>query len=222
MEAWKNVSTLSIDIFFKELLFAAGASKQCCRQMLERPSESGRAELFFNPRDKSVSRLSKDLHNQQLLPGSRLEDVVDEFMKSFVNGLKLQSIVARPYNRVQSGTKDKITIPLFQWISELFVEVGQSVYFGEKLAQIDPNFVTTLLKFDYLSWQLLYQLPHLLCREVHSARIDMIESLTTYFDCPYEQRKGNVWFTEAYEKELRASGMESKDVAVVFLLIAWG
>ena len=221
-EAFKNSKTLSMDIFLEEVMQACGASKDSRTKMFQSPLETGRSAIFPNPKQNALARLSKDMHNHQLLPGPRLDGITENFINTFQHQLEVSSIRSNRYCQPQPHSDGSFVVSFYDWISTLFVEAGQIAYFGEDLGRIDPNFIETFLKFDHLSWQFLYRLPNLLCPDVHSTKEKMIASLTTYFELPEEQRTGDVWFTKAYERELRASGVSTQDIAMIYMLIYWG
>ena len=220
--AYKTVSSLSLDSFVETQLLKVGASKECVRLMSLAPSELGRQEIFPNPRDKPLLRLARDLHLHQLYPGPELDDLEGRFSSHFDRKMTVEPILMESGCCTAESTKEMIILPLEAWIIKLFAEPGQTAYFGTQLGSLDPGFIPESLVFDDLSWQFLLQYPQLLSKRFHAAKSRMHSSLKKYFDLPPEDRQGEVWWTKALEREMRALGVGSNDIAAVMVLIYWG
>ena len=217
-DAYKNTTHLSFDDFVKLMMGRLGSSPQSIKAMFAPlgPDKEG----FPNPKGRPLGRLARDLHVQQLYPGEDLAMLCRKFTESFQDQLDIDKIAASaPYAQVD----DKgVVVPLMTWASDMFARGGQLAYFGEKLGEIDPELTWTFIDFDELSWQVLYQYPRLISRQMHAARDRMIDALENFFSIPAAERGETAWFTHAMEKEMRLVGINTHDIATMMNTIYWG
>ena len=218
-DAYKNTSTLSFNIFVQEMMKACGSSKEVVRKMYQALDRDKQG--FPNPHGKPLATLARELHIHQLFPGEQLEYLGNKFIAYFEENLDL-TMIARERFYASSCGDEEVVVPLMIWASDFFTNAGQRVYFGDKLSELDPDLTWTFLEYDQLSWQILYQYPGFLCKQMRSARDKLISSLERYFDLPMEQRTGDAWFTKAMEREMRQIGMTTKDIAPMMMTIYWG
>ena len=193
--------------------------------MHQRPSEipGGKKQVFPNPRDKSLQRLSHELHLKQLSPGKNLDDLIHSFANTFYRKIEDESLGNFEFEHSLFGTGGgHYSIPLYHWIEHVFFEAGQLAYLGDEMGKINPRFSKTFSLFDDRAWQLMFKVPKLFSSEFHDAKDRLRGSLRKYFDLPYEMRSDSAWFTSNFEQEMRNSGLDSEDVASVFLPTYWG
>lgn len=178
-------------------------------------------EGFPNPHEKPLATLARGMHIHQLYPGERLDFLEKQFLTWFDNHLNIEELEkACPYSI--SSTDTAITLPLMEWCSDGFTRAGQKAYFGDALARIDPTLTKTFIVFDELSWQVLYQYPDFLAREMKQARDTITRALLKYIQLPQSHRSGDAWFTKAMENEMRALNICEEDIARMLVTIYWG
>lgn len=115
-----------------------------------------------------------------------------------------------------SQTSNRIEVPLYRWCSDYFIRLGQHVYFGKLLDQVDPSLPDTFLAFDELIWKMLYGYPSVLSRDMSIPRAQVIASLKKYFQVPQAHRgNGVAWLVNAMEDETRALGVNDDNLAVI-------
>ncbi|KAL8836816.1 MAG: hypothetical protein Q9170_002777 [Blastenia crenularia] len=217
-EAYRNIRTLSFDIFVQEMLKTLGNTAFCIDQMY-RPLPTDKAG-FPNPHSKPLATLARDMHLQQLYPGKLLDALGHEFDKLFDCYLQLDSLHDLGYAR--AGDRDSVVLPLMVWCSDVFTRAGQGAYFGPLLEEIDPQMTWKFLEFDELSYQIQFQYPKWLSTKMHKAKEAMIAGLMVYFETPQEKRHGGAWFVGAMEDEMRALGLSTYDMALLMLTEYWG
>ncbi|RYC57751.1 hypothetical protein CHU98_g8453 [Xylaria longipes] len=116
------------------------------------------------------------MHHKQLFPGQN-PDVLEQVMTNwFDRQLHLTVLQKLCASHSPSTTEHFIEVPLVKWCSELFTHAGEEAYFGDTLQQIEPDMATVFLRYDDLSWQVLYQYPRVLSRTMHAA-IDRIQGI---------------------------------------------
>ncbi|KAK3303785.1 putative cytochrome p450, partial [Chaetomium strumarium] len=223
-EAYRNTDTLSFNEFVQAMMRACGNSESCVRAMYT-PLPRDKAG-FPNPHGKPLATLARQMHIHQLYPGDNLDFLERQFYDWFVAHLESVDVIRRfcPYATAEPTTSNKnsVVVPLMEWCSDFFTRAGQKAYFGDALAGIDPELTSVFIVFDELSWQVLYQYPSFLAREMKAARDRIQRALLKYIQIPQAQRTGDAWFTKAMENEMRALGISEEDIATMLVTIYWG
>ena len=200
------------------MMRTSGSSDYVVRKMYETPDPH--KAVFPNPQNKPLAKLARELHIYQLFPGKPLDGLRGAFVEYFNRSLSLEPMSQYRYLRV--STDQAVVLPLYTWVSDLFISAGQEAYFGSMLGQVEPELTWAFLEFDDLTWQVLYEYPKILARTMIKAKSKVIAGLERYFTLPTDQRGDAAWFTPAMEKEMRNLGFDTHDVAVMMMTIYWG
>ena len=217
--AYRNTTSLSFDIFAERLMKSCGCSTQAVKTMFEVP-QSENSE-FPNPCGKRFTALTHDIHTRQLYPGENLDSMGNLFAQYFQDHLCQENIFAR-YAAPSRDSNPKSSISLWQMCSQLLVNAGQNVYFGRILSDIDPTLARTFLHFDDLSWQLLFNMPRTLSREMHQSQDKLIDALDRYFLTSSTQRQDAAWSIGVLEREMRRLGLSNRELATMMMILYWG
>ncbi|KAI0805366.1 putative cytochrome P450 [Xylaria sp. FL0064] len=185
--------SLSYDIFAIEVMRMIGVSQDGIEKAfrVEHVDKCGTQSMPA----KHLVKLCKDYQLEQLSAGNRLEKLV----ASSVDLIKLRMNINTIANQswyTSSGGPDHVTVSLYQWISDVFIEMGTRAYFGEHLHEIEPNLTRTFMKFEALSWQAMYQYPSFLCADMDKAKNRLQRAMTVYFEKPNingNTRKAPFW-----------------------------
>ncbi|KAJ4351428.1 uncharacterized protein N0V89_006770 [Didymosphaeria variabile] len=124
-------------------------------------------------------------------------------------------VLAETCNYAVMKDATQIEVPLYQWTSELFVQLGQQVYFGETLAKIDPKVHQSFLVFDELIWKILYQYPSFLSGDMAAGRGEVVAALGKYLRTPKAERSDAAWIISAMEDEMVSLGVGVEDMAII-------
>lgn len=216
--AYKNTSTLSFESFVQAMMRTSGSSEDVILKMYK-PMDPKKAN-FPNPQNKPLAKLARELHIYQLFPGKNLDSLYANFVEYFKQSLNLKTMSQYRYTRI--STDHDVVVPLYLWVSDVFVSAGQEAYFGPALAQVEPELTWAFLEFDDLTWQVLYQYPKFLASTMIRTKSKVIDGLERYFTLPTDKRPGASWFTPAMETEMRNLGFGTHDVAVMMMTIYWG
>ncbi|KAI2469099.1 cytochrome P450 [Annulohypoxylon bovei var. microspora] len=209
-EAYKNNSTLSWTEFLLEMMRTLG-NDELCVEAVANPLPRDK-DGFPNPNGKPL------LH-----PGNQLDDLERRFLRWFERHLEPDMMVETYGSSVAHKDKDvAVTVPLVQWCSEFFTLASQEAYFGPELAHIDPHLHETFIVFDELSYQILYQYPRLLAGKMRAAKAQLQHAMKAYLRLPRSKRTGNAWFTDAFETECKALGIDENQIAIMFFTVYWG
>ncbi|KAL8651011.1 MAG: hypothetical protein Q9210_003494 [Variospora velana] len=218
-EAYRNIETLSFNVFVQKMLKTAGNTPSCVEAMYT-PLPADKAG-FPNPHGKPLATLARDMHLQQLYPGEYLDVLGQAFDRFFDPHLHGDTIL-HDCAYAQAGEGASIVLPLMVWCSDVFCRAGQEAYFGPLLEQIDPEMTERFLEFDELSYQLQFQYPKWLSLKMQKAKKVLVEDLMVYFDTPQEQRHGDAWFVKTMEDEMRKLPLSTYDISVMMVTIYWG
>ncbi|KAI1870662.1 uncharacterized protein JN550_005205 [Neoarthrinium moseri] len=220
-EAYKNNSTLSWTEFLLEMMRTLG-NNEICVEAAARPLPRDK-DGFPNPHGKPLVTLARDMHIRQLHPGDQLDDLERRFLRWFERCLEPETM-AKTYgsNVAQKDQDTTVTVSLVQWCSEIFTLASQEAYFGPELAHIDPHLHETFIVFDELSYQILYQYPRLLTGKMRAAKTQLQHAMKNYLQLPPSKRTDTAWFTDAFETECKALGIDETQVALMFFTVYWG
>ena len=218
-EAYRNIKTLSFNVFVQEMLKSTGNTPFCVEAMY-RPLPADKPG-FPNPKSKSLAALARDMHLRQLYPGKDFDSLAEAFDRYFDGHLEVDNIL-RNCTYARPGESNSTVTPLMTWCSDVFTRAGQQAYFGPLLAEIDADMTWRFLEFDELSYQILFQYPKWLSTKMDKAKGALVEDLMSYFNTPQEHRHCDAWFVKAMENEMRALQLSSYDLAILMLTIYWG
>lgn len=216
-DVYRNTQTLSYEVFVQAMMRILGISEQSVQKMFKQLHKDKKG--YPNPHGKSLGILFREMHIHQLFPGENLTFLEDRFHKFFDEQLCLERLSEMRYSN-QTGP-DAVTVPLVQWCSDFFTKAGQDAYFGPKLAELDPSLTDHFIVFDELSYQVIYQYPHFLAKEMVNSKDRLINAFEQYLELPYDQRTDDAWFVKASEEEMRQLGLRAPDIAKAIMTIYW-
>lgn len=170
---------------------------------------------YPNPEGLSLGVLAQRMHVHQLHPGESMV-VLQKKVRDWINRELNFDFLAQQCTYSPSKSSTHIHLPLYEWTSDYFVRLGQYVYFGDVLDQVDPDYPTAYIVFDEVIWKMLYQYPSFLCRDMTAPRDQMMASLKAYFQIPPSQRRDQAaWIINAMEDEMRALGVDDENLAIM-------
>ncbi|KAK8043460.1 cytochrome p450, partial [Apiospora rasikravindrae] len=219
-EVYKNTEALSMEGFTESLMRYNGMSDAGIRKTYS-PLSKDKAG-FPNPHGESLGSFVRQMNIHQLYPGKNLDTLDSRFLTLLDQHLRPRVMQQASAKYAISVTDDTLQVPLMRWCSELMVQVSGIAYFGERLAEIGPHIPEAFLAFDNLGWQVLYQYPAFLTKELTRARRTVQKSLKDYFQTLQHQRTGAVWLINELENELRALEVCDDDIAALFFNVYWG
>lgn len=211
-EVYRNSKTLSFENFVQGLMRINGNDETTIQAVYsDLPADK---EGFPNPHGESLGVLAQKMHSHQLHPGDNL-DKLQRLVKGWIDrNLNVHDLTRFPSAKAK-GQK-RFEVPLYQWCSEVFIQLGQDVYFGKTLSKIDPDLPVSFFTFDELIWKMLYRYPYFMASDMTKPRNRVIASLDKYFQVPQSERDGDIaWLVTAMEDEMRAIGVDGENLAVV-------
>lgn len=173
---------------------------------------------------KHLVRLCRDYQLQQLTPGSGLDGLVRPALQRLKHSMSYQTILARGerwYATASSCTKGAVQVSLYQWVSDVFIEMGTNAYFGRLLQEIEPDLTKTFMLFEGLSWQAMYQYPRYLCGDMVHAKEKLQDAMAKYFSASKQERSDQSWFICKIEEEMNRLEISTDDRAIFFFQLYW-
>lgn len=197
-------------------MISFSASPQAVKRIWEPPSpdikRSGSGERVLVHMLQGAAR-------QQLQPGPQLDELQGKFLSSVHRSMSWEEMSPKV---ILSSTPEGVrTISLLQWTREVLLEGATTSFFGPALLRVEPALFENFFSFDDKSWKLAYKIPAPWANDMIAAKLTAQNALTRYLDVPKEQRPGACFLVENLEKELRAAGMESSDIAAYLMMYYW-
>ena len=97
-------------------------------------------------------------------------------------------------------------------------------FFGDRILDIDPEFIRDLITFDDDNWMFCFKIPPLFstkAKNVYAANSKMVKALTKYFGLTLEKRPGAAWMLQTFETEMRALDIDNQQIASMIALMYW-
>lgn len=160
-----------------------------------------------NPGLKSLGDLSMDFWKAQVA-GKEYGAVESQFSRMIADEL------AKEVSR--AGMRDG-EIKLLQLVQRVFLGAGMRTFFGEKLLELDPDFVAKFVAFDDESWKLWFRWPF--SKRMFANKRNVEESLERWLELPREERGELAYLVDMVERSQRAIGTPMNDLAKIMNLL---
>jgi len=191
-----------------------GITKDGIKKAYQAESADGEKEK------KHLVRLCKEYQIMQLSPGAKFDELVNPAIEYISTRLDFNALAKR-HGNPDSRQSNAVTISLYEFVSEVFIGLGQEAYFGKLLGEIEPDLTSSFMMFDALAWQVLYQYPNFLCGTMLVAKSRIHTALKTYFSTPVEDRKDAAWMILELEKDMKRLDVSLHDKALFFFQLYW-
>ena len=220
--AQKAVGDFNHDISTLDFMSRFGVKPAATTILFDGPSASllDMKNLEPNPSGKNMVHLGAAFLVTQLIPGKNLDDVQGVALNNIDHRLTWGEMSTNAIFSSKTNLRQK-RVSLLQWTSQTLVESSTIAFFGPALLEIDPSIATTFLQFDDQMWKLLYSVPPPWSNDMLATKKKIHAALMTYLYLSKDQRKGEAWFVETYENEMRARGIKSHDIAGCLAMVLW-
>lgn len=94
-------------------------------------------------------------------------------------------------------------------------------FFGTKLFENSPSFLSSYQQFEDDSWKVFFNYPRFMAKDLHRIKDKALDDLVTYFALPTEQRPGLAWIFQTLDSELKGLGINPRDRAGIVMMITW-
>lgn len=175
---------------------------------------------ILNPKARPSHEMVREYHRQQLQQGVRVNILLTEtLIPSLDRNICWENVQAHP--ACLNGSTGSVTISLWEWCADIFINGITSAYYGERLTEIAPDLLRPYLVWESTSWKYMYRLPNFLSRDMLAAKDEIIDSFHNYFKTPKSKRTDATWYVPVVEDELRQCGLSSDEIARINMLLHW-
>ncbi|KAF2470887.1 cytochrome P450 [Lindgomyces ingoldianus] len=209
---YRNTTTMSFIKIVEQLQRTFRISETTMRTAWQLPKskEEDRMQTIAgvsNPGLKSLGDLSMDFWKAQVA-GKEYRTVESKFSRLIADELAKE--VAR------TDMRDGVfrLLPLMQ---RVFLSAGIRTFFGEKLLEVDPDFVTKFIVFDDESWKLWFKWSFSKKMFANKRRVE--ESLERWLELPRGERGELAYLVDMVEKTQLAIGTPIDDLAKIMNLL---
>ncbi len=216
----KNSASLVFDGFIKDVMITMSARPITVEKLYHKPNKHRMtlAELDQNPTAKHFIGLTHDRYLTQLSPGQHLESLKDGFLHYLDIEVGLEQL---PRDFILSESPKVQKVSLLHLCRDVIIKCNTNILFGERLLEIDPGLPKTFCTFDDDHWMMLYKMPRLLARHVHSSQQKIKDDFMRYLDLPTVERPGQAWLIRTMEDGMKALGISEEEMATQLLLVYW-
>ena len=214
---WRNTETISMNPITNDMYTWCGFSEKT-RRVLFDPHPLARYNSG-NARPLSPTQMVIELHHQQLQPGPRLKQLVEQ--KVLPNILEHLDFSKRTHPAVVSRSDQSFVVSLLNLSIDVFITGETEVFFDPLLLQNSPNLVKSFTHWEYANWKFLFQLPDFVSQDMLSAKRSIVDAFKNYFKSSRDARPDSVFFIDALEDMLREVGLNEEEMANFMLLHYW-
>ena len=178
----KNSIWLVFDGFIKDVMITMNARPMTVEKLYPKPQKHTMtlAELDQNPSAKHFISLTHERYLTQSSPGKHLEFLKDGFLHYLDLEVRLEQL---PGEGILSESPKAQKVSLLHLCRDIIVKCNTNIMFGKRLLEIDPGLPKTFCTFDNDHWLMLYKVPRLPARHVHSSQQkikDPLRAITRY------------------------------------------
>ncbi|KAL8769419.1 MAG: hypothetical protein Q9209_004647 [Squamulea sp. 1 TL-2023] len=170
-----------------------------------------------NPNGKCYFHMQKDWFRVQLHPGENLKSLQIKYAHFLSQSLTWD----RVSDSYMSSNKRQRVISLKEFSRQTLGVCAMKAFFGPKLFETSPTFLSRYQEFEDSSWKVFYNYPPFLAQSLHKVKDQALEDLIRYFALPTEQRPDLAWIFRTMDTELTNLKLNARDRAGMIMLITW-
>ena len=103
----------------------------------------------------------------------------------------------------------------------MLVDALSRTLFGDRIYEVAPDLVQSLLDFNDVAWMLIFHYPQPADSKLKKARSSILRSFMKYMQAPNDIRYGQAWLIERVMKEHKTLDISDQDKAALLLMIYW-
>lgn len=222
--ALRSLQTFEYDSTITGIMERFGISSEAIRVLYTKPTaafEKSHPDMDPNFGSKTMATLGGVFILKQMSPKEEYHDFEAKFLSEISQRLTWQSFPQKAMIQDTMIDASTCTMSLLQLVRHTIVESTTVAYLGPAILELDASLVDNFLFFDDRIWVFLYQMP----RPWASPTLDSMErlrrSIETYLDLPKNKRPGASWLATKLEAEMKARGLQNKDIAGFLAMIFW-
>lgn len=210
-DIYKNTKTLTFDEYVRDVMASIGVSKDGIEELWKEPENGNRLH-------KSLVHAGVDFYREQLLPGNQLNSLWPRIHNLIDEDLKWNNLPKSATIKKVNGT---LTLSLLGWTRDVLLKAVITAFFGDKLLELEPQFLHYFSTFDDESWKLTYKYPRSVSKRVYAANDKLIAAIETWLKLPNDQRSEAAWLIQKLETEALTSGIDVRDLAAMIDSLVW-
>lgn len=222
--ALNSLQTFEYDSTITGIMGRFGISSKAIQILYSNPTAAFHKinpNLDPNPGSKSMADLGGIFILRQLNPREEYNNLEARFLNEISARLVGQGFPQKAMIRTSTEGASTHTMSLLHLVRQVIVESTTVAYLGPAILKIDASLVDNFLFFDDRLWVFLYRIP----RPWASSTLDSMErlrrSIETYLDLPKKERQGACWLAIKLETEMKARGLQNKDIAGFLAMVYW-
>ncbi|KAH9872385.1 hypothetical protein IAQ61_005220 [Plenodomus lingam] len=222
---FRNTTQLTFDAYVEDMQLRFGASPAAVKAIWAKPQDYFLQDRlknggFPNPHGKALAHVSEAIFKAQLYPGDKLNALSTKFLNTIMERANWESTSSSVILERNHNDTERL-VSLHRWTRDVLLYAATRAFFGEALFKLDPNVLDHFAEFDEDSWQFTYQVPERFARKTYRAKATTQNVFDRYFDLPASERSDANWMILTLESEMRAIGIESRDISAYLLMIYW-
>ena len=226
---WKQTAAFTFEPFVENIMRAFGINHRAVANMfhddpahLLLPNAQSSALLSIaNPRGKSYFKMQSEWLKHQLLPNDNgnLKGLQHKYIQYLSESLVWEDLGHKKYV-ISDGPAEKVIS--LQWFTRVLLgECAMKAFFGSRLFEVSPEFLTHYWEFEDESWKVFFNYPQVLARLAHQYKDKALVDLIRFFELPDEEKSGLAWIFKTLNSELRSLGLEPRDRNSIIMMITW-
>lgn len=198
-------------------------SKRALEILYEKPSAVllENKSLEPNPLLKTMNEMGSSFLKRQLLQPAKFDDFEAVFLDVMNKRMTWDNLPSEVTISPTSGKPKQRVVSLLALARKIIMESTTVAIFGPALLKIDPSITDTFATFDDQSWLLLSGIPRPWANSMLAAKSKLQHSLRTYLELPVIERSGASWYVLTFEREMRARGIATQDIAGWLVMVYW-
>lgn len=202
------------------LLNSFGLSKAARKVSWRKPNPDDPNDAHMrviNPQRKCLVHLIEDIYKMQLLPGDRLNTMLDTVMCRLDKWMNWSHLYGPFVTRSTIGERELSVKAL---CSFLITDSTTRAMFGDLIFQIEPDLIEQMSIFNENSWAVVFNVPSFFMSRLNKARNRLSQAICRYLDTPPSQRTHQAWSVGAIIEAVDIFAMD-RDSQVAMLLMIW-
>lgn len=112
-------------------------------------------------------------------------------------------------------------VSLQKYIRSILSRCALRTFFGDVPFEVEPNFARLYQKWEDESWKVFFSYPRFLIEDLHTARLQVMDSLIKYYKLLLGRRTKMSWLFGTLDRELGHLDLNETDRAGIVMMIVW-
>ncbi|GME49713.1 cytochrome P450 [Neofusicoccum parvum] len=219
---YKCTTAFSWDVYLNKLLVGFGLRDDALKVAWHKP-EPGEAcyihENPLNPQHKSMIHAIEDVYKQQLLPGDKLEEIIQMAIARMEDTLRWEQFLG-PFLAGHTKTHKRISVAQFCRIKVTYITTG--AMFGDAMFKLQPNLTELMMDLSDNAWALVFGYPKvLLPKKLKHAWKELCGTIRQFWQAPERDRADASWAINSIIQLQEQFEMDDESRDSLLAMISW-